>query len=282
ACLYDENFRGSSIWRFFWRWKWSALYLHPIFQCDGEPMFRGWMSLSSLSSLALLDETRIEEFEALTGKVCVRMPDTAHRGSVKSVLSGRIEMLKGDRFAVVLNGFLHPQKGVVEFLDLVDRLDRSKYFFVLVGEIHLPDYDSVDQDRLLRFSQEVENGFAYFHRVIEEDVLNGVIESCDLVLAAYRDWKFSSNAVGKAATFRKPIIVTVGELMAHRVERFRLGVTVHQGDVDAMVTAIEQWRERSEEPVVSSHRDGYLREHSVAAFNESVAALLNTREDKNR
>lgn len=274
ACLYDGEFRGSAIWKFVWKWDWSALYLHPIFDSDGEPSIRGWMKLASLRRVALLDETRAEVLSLKAGKPFVRMPDAVFPCSSESEMRMRLRALKGDRFGVILTGFLHPQKGVVEFLDLVDRLDSSRFFFVLVGAIHFPDYEPQDQERLLRFSQETENGFAYFQRVIREEALNGLIEECDVVFAAYRDWKFSSNAVGKACAFRKSLLVTSGELMGDRVERFRLGLAIPEGDVAAMESALITISESTVSKTVRADWEGYLEEHSVEAFSRAVSEMV--------
>lgn len=275
ACLYDGEFKGAQLWKSCFRWPWSALYLHPVFQQDGKMEKRPWMKHPNLVSIGLLDETRIEELKTLSGKPVVRMPDAVFADSVASVMQERVSLLKRGRFTVILSGFLHPQKGVVTFLDLVDRLDPKKFFFVLVGAVHLPDFSEMDQSRLLRFSQESENGFAYYHRIESERVLNGLIDECDLVFASYSNWRFSSNAVGKAASFRKPIVVTAGELMGERVEEFSLGFSVSEGDVSEIEHLLIRLEEnRGTSRIESDHALMYLHQHSVEAFHLSVAKLV--------
>lgn len=275
ACLYDIEFHGSKFWGFFLnRWKWSALYLHPIFDTGGEPLLRDWMRHKNLGTLAVLDEDVIDPIEKLSGKRCVKISDTVFTETQESEIRRRIRDLKSERFTVILSGFLSPEKGVKEFLDLVELLDPSRFFFVLVGALHFPDFDPEEQARLLHFSQERENGFACFQRIPDERVLNGILEESNLIFAAYLQWRFSSNAVGKAATFGKPILVTEGEVMGKRVERFRLGATVPEGDVEAMATEVLRYAEDLQESVRSSKAKEYLEANSKEAFRGAVSRML--------
>lgn len=67
---------------------------------------------------------------------------------------------------------------------------------------------------------------------------NSLFTCFDLIWAAYEGFEGSSNALTKAAAFRKPVLATAGECIGGRVERHQLGRTFPEGDVAAALAAI--------------------------------------------
>lgn len=269
ACLYDGEFRGSNIWGLFFNWEFSALYLHPIFDREGQPVFRSWMLLKNLKSLAVLDETLMGALAPMTGKPVLALPDVVDDSFEESELLTRLRCVSEGRPIVLLNGFLHPQKGVLDFIDLASKKEDD-FCFALVGSIHLPDYKESDQEKILRWSQHARRAFFYPYRVLEESVLNGLIRDSSLVFACYRDWKFSSNAIGKAAAFNKPIMVSKGGLMASRVDSFRLGYCVEEGNIDEMRKILDRYPFRTDDSDCSGYLENHSRENFVRAVHEML------------
>jgi hypothetical protein len=79
----------------------------------------------------------------------------------------------------------------------------------------------------------------YLTAIEDDSFFNSIIDTCDIIYAAYYNFHCSSNTLMKAALYRKPIIVSKGYLMAKRVERFRLGTSIPEDDSTAFLKSIK-------------------------------------------
>ena len=106
--------------------------------------------------------------------------------------------------------------------------------------------------------------------------MNGIYAVSDVVVAAYRAFPNSSNALTKAAVFERPIVVSEGYLMAERVRKYRLGEVVPEGDVGALVGAIK----KMVKPEYGNHLrsqarwEDYRQAHSVERLNEAFRKVI--------
>ena len=77
--------------------------------------------------------------------------------------------------------------------------------------------------------------------------------------------------LGKAATFKKPIMVADNYLMGERVRRYQLGFTAEQDDAMAMLKSLQLCRDNP--PSMSSFQ-AYAQDFSQNAFKESLFGFL--------
>ena len=121
----------------------------------------------------------------------------------------------------------------------------------------------------------VENCFGWDERTKPEE-FNAVMAAGDVIYACYRSFPNSSNVMGKAAAFGKPVIVSGGYLMGERCEEYGLGAVLSEGNVDEIVEAIRHLggREGREQWEKTGRVDDYVSAHSDDKLDEMFTTLL--------
>jgi glycosyltransferase involved in cell wall biosynthesis len=102
--------------------------------------------------------------------------------------------------------------------------------------------------------------------------MNAVIHAADILFAAYKNFRISSNMPSKAAHFAKPILVSDGFLMGDRVRRYGIGIVVDQDDVQDMLCALERL---AQNPVVPEHFAAYRAELSEQTAGDRLENFVN-------
>lgn len=248
AAIYDDAFRWFPLGERFLQIPWSGLYMQSgSFHLSGsrsridqpERLFRN----SRCTGVAVLDETIVSTFKQRLGnrKILIfpdisdpSLPDQPGRQAV------RIHEFAAGRRVVGLLGHLIPRKGVMDFLQAAERLRNHDLCFVLAGDLSEWLYDAGTLDFLKRAAEGgVSNVLGIYGRIDCQKIYNSIVQACDVIFAAYRNFPNSSNTITKAAQMRRPIIVSDGYVMASRVKKYKLGLCVPEGDVDAIIRAIE-------------------------------------------
>ena len=113
-------------------------------------------------------------------------------------------------------------------------------------------------------------------RIESDSEFDQLIAAADIVYAAYHDFRHSSNLLAKAARFRHPVVVSRGYCMEERVRRFSLGEVVEQDNEDESLAALRALRREIDvvPPARETGFNAYLREHSIARFEERLRDLL--------
>ncbi len=97
----------------------------------------------------------------------------------------------------------------------------------------------------------------------DEKVFNKIIDICDVIFAVYRDFRISSNMLGKAAHFRKPILVSDRYLLGERVMRYGIGHTVDEDDAASILSGLLK---TAKQPAASGRISRYSSEFSIDAL----------------
>ena len=120
------------------------------------------------------------------------------------------------------------------------------------------------------------NCYCYPQRLPGEAQFNAVIDTCDILFAAYHHFPSSSNLLAKAALFEKPVIASEGYCMGERVERYGLGVTVTEGDVAQTLAAIHQLYTQleNESRFTSARFAEYRQVHSIERLHLAFQQAL--------
>jgi hypothetical protein len=96
--------------------------------------------------------------------------------------------------------------------------------------------------------------------------------AADILFAAYKNFRISSNMPGKAAHFSKPILVSDEFLMGYRVRLYGIGLAVPQDNVRAMLAALEQL---AVDPVPPENFAAYRADFSEQAASDSLENYFN-------
>ncbi len=177
------------------------------------------------------------------------------------------------RTVIGMVGSLDRRKGVRTLLDVAHQACSQSYFFALVGRFSRSDFNLNELRTVWAAIQaKPSNSFFYLESMPGEAEFNAVVNSLDILFAAYLQFPGSSNMLAKAALFRKPIIVSDGFYMAEQVRRYGLGLVVPEDDPAACLAAIATLTQRTPAAIATMEQGmaEYLRDNS---FDQLVVCL---------
>lgn len=288
ACVYDRDFEWFHFARPLLRVPWAGLYLHAMSYrmpgrfCPGthklprpERIFRG----AKCFGVAVLDEGIVSRVAEHLGKPVVAFPDPPDMGpppdEAERVLGDDLKAFAAGRPVVGLFGHLLKSKGLFAFLEAAALPEAADLCFALGGEMLWP-FDESERARLRGMIDSLPNLWAHLDRIPTEAALGHLMNSCDVLAAAYLDFPHSSGIQAKAAALGKPIIVSDGYLMAERARRFGTGEVIGQGSARELLDAVQlitadrdEWLRRKQPRWAD-----YLEEHSRARLTETLGQLL--------
>lgn len=231
---------------------WSGLYFRP-----GEIRFQKQTRLphyaiarsSRCRGLTLLNEDVVDILQQQLKAPVFLFPDFTDESPPNPAcdLVRQIREKAGERKIIGLLGSLSKRKGIMTLLEVAQCSQAEDYLFVFVGTLQSHAFA---QDYNQSFPAEFEkvkdcaaappdNCFFYTDFIATEADFNAVMKTCDVLFAAYENFKYSSNILTKAAVFEKPVIVSDGYCMAERVRSYQLGVVIPEGDVQACQIALK-------------------------------------------
>jgi glycosyltransferase involved in cell wall biosynthesis len=285
ACISDWD------WLYFPRsaggfpWQWCGLYVQcRSFRMPGIPIpgagtiphpekiFRH----ANLQSVAVMDEGAVPYLSRLTlGRPVSFFPDfTDEAAPDHGGVAGELRTFAAGRPVIGVLGHLQPSKGVATLGFAALDPGNAGFVFAIIG--HLSGGFSPEEEAMLERLKTAPNVFLHLEAIPGDAAFNGILAACDVVFAAYHDFPNSSNLLGKAANFRKPVIVSDGYLMAERVRRYGSGEVIPQKDPVRLTAAIhkilpdkEAWI-REHQPQWDTYRAETSREAARKAFAELI------------
>ena len=218
---------------------WGGIRFVPM----PEPI-EGFYSLSSLRGMCFLDEKISYVYsQKIPEKVFPFLPDITNTILPKNEPSIVQEMRHkaNGRKIVFLGGSIGGQKNISRWCEVILLADPQKWFFLLIGEIHSDTFTKEDTEAFyFLLKKQPENVFLFSEYIPDEGIFNALIKSSDIIFAVYRDFKLSSNMLGKSAFLEKPILVSDKYLMGERVRDYKIGIDVNENDSIAILSALEQ------------------------------------------
>lgn len=277
-------------------YKWAGLYFRPGILRFGQRSLKGFSEPLThyaiarsprCHALAMLNEELVDDLQEDLGKPVVAFPDITDETmpQADNELIKEIRRKAGDRKIVGLIGALSKRKGILTLLEVARQSVQENWFFVFAGTL---DESMFHQDFDQRFGDEFQqiknmrdeppsNCYFHFEFIPDGNAFNSMIDACDVLFAAYENFPYSSNLLTKAALFKKPIIVSEGYCMAARIEKFRLGVTIPEGDVARCIAGLRYLCDCSDQALSELNPDfeGYYRLHSIEQIRTVFSGLFN-------
>jgi glycosyltransferase involved in cell wall biosynthesis len=257
--------------------RFEKLSLVPHFAIARSPHCQG---------LALLNEDLIDEMRQHIKQPLFAFPDLTDETlpDPDFELVQQIRTKAGHRKIIGLIGSLSKRKGILTLLEVARRSSNKDWFFVIVGNLRADmfhqDYDQVFPEEFEQVQQMAKNppDNCFFHigNIADGAPFNAVIDTCDLLYAAYENFQYSSNILTKAATFHKPVLVSEGYCMAKRVEQYGFGLAIPEGDVDQCIAVLDQLLDPHclEQMHLKFDFYGYRRLHSTDQFCKIFQEIL--------
>jgi hypothetical protein len=208
-----------------------------------------YFQLKTLRGMCFLDAEVCSTYQnRLPDKTFGYLPDMTEVAlpEVASSLAKDLKARASGRTIVFLGGSIGGKKNLTHWARVIELADPAKWFFVQIGEV-FENTLSLEEQTIYRQLQTSsrENFFMKAEYLPDERAFNEIILASDILFAVYRNFTISSNMLGKAAAFNKPILVAQGHLMGQRVEQYQIGRTVHEDDPTQM---LEQLIALAQEP----------------------------------
>lgn len=276
--------------------KWSGLFFHPRYLLAGYkqvPLLQTKLDPYSLvkssqcRSVGFLDECEATKNQDKLDKRVVIFPDLADEScpSFEYDLVQKIKSASKGRYIVALIGSVSARKGLFTLLQVAEQMKESDdWFFVFVGEFDNRWMSSEEESTFREtIASDPENCFFHLSWIPEENQLNAVIASCDVLFAAYVNFPYSSNILTKAAVFEKAIIVSDSFLMRERIERFRLGLIIPQNDHQECIKALsklyEYLQSNKNNGLIKPDFRGYRELHSSESLSKAFVKICSSIQD---
>lgn len=212
---------------------WRGLCITPNSLFD-----EGYYGVNSYVGTYFLDEKVCEAYQTqMPERNFEYLPDIADTSlpSQPSVLAKKIAQKAAGRKVVFMGGSIGKQKNLARWLELIKLANPKEWFFVQIGRLNHNNLLPEDRQALAALVKKPnDNLWLHPEYVPDERTFNEIISISSVIFAVYRDFARSSNMLSKAAYFEKPLLVAKGQLMAMRVETYKIGVAVDQDSAVSM------------------------------------------------
>jgi hypothetical protein len=254
---------------------WAGIRFVPSAVPPTEACYR----LASLRGMCFLDEQIQRDYSAaMPEKSFAYLPDVTDASvpSTQSAFAAEIKQRASGRKIVFLGGTIGSNKNLSQWFHVIAQADPSKWYFVQVGEVHEQNLSTEDLAGYQRAqTSPPENLFIHAEYLPDEQTFNEVIALSDVLFAVYRQFSISSNMLGKAAAFNKPILVADGYLMGDRVQKYQIGLAVPEADSNAMTHALTELVGPDNRSVaLPEHFAAYRRDFSYDALKRSLYGFI--------
>ena len=249
---------------------WGALCITPTESPD-----QGYYKALDYKGTLLLDEKLTARYRAeLPHYIFEYLPDVTETAlpAESGRLARELRVLAGSRKIVFMGGSIGKQKNLSRWIELIAVADSKQWFFVQIGRINKNNLTPEDEAALRQvLASPPDNLYIQPTYLADERTFNEIISISDVIFAVYRDFWRSSNMLSKAAYFEKPILVAKSCLMGDRVEQYRIGYAVPQGDTLAMYQAL---CDLSNIEHLGAHFQAYRNDFSEEIMQQKLAAFL--------
>jgi glycosyltransferase involved in cell wall biosynthesis len=253
--LFPDKRWQSPFVRYFMTFPWVGLYFLPsIFRRDVPIPWRsrkrkimrqcGLFKSKNCFGVGILDEGSYDGLSQRIGeKPVILVPDVTDEqlpvSAGNSVL--KIRQKAGGRPIIGLIGVLSPRKGVLNFLRLVASLDPEQCYFLMAGQLMAEGYLPAEQEELKRLLDlgKNENCTFILEYIADAAMVNSLVNVSDILYLAYEKFYHSSGLLTKAAVFKKPVIASKEYCMGKKVEEYKLGITVTEGNLVEISEAVK-------------------------------------------
>lgn len=191
--------------------------------------------------VGVLDNEQTTKLQLQLNKKVITFPDITDEANPDFNFFVALDIKKkaDGRKIIGLLGSLNKRKGLLNLLKASQQPSNEKYFFAFVGQLshytlQAEELEYIQKIRALNPS----NCYFHFELIPDEPQFNALVNTCDILFAAYENFPYSSNILTKAAVFKKPLIATTGSCVGNRVHQFQMGLTIEEGSLDQCSEAI--------------------------------------------
>ncbi|HEY9658722.1 MAG TPA: hypothetical protein V6C65_09745 [Allocoleopsis sp.] len=241
--------------------------------------FHAALNARHCRGVGVLDEGMAMALQQQSCSPVVTFPDITDASEPDRSFSVRqqLQQQAQGRTIIGLLGSLNRRKGLLTLLEIARRSQHQPWYFAFIGKLSSYGLSAAEVEHIQTLAQQPpENCFFHLQLIPDEPQFNALVEACDILFAAYENFPYSSNLLTKAAVFQKPVIVSEEFCMGQRVQQFRLGCTMPQGNVHQGITAIHQLTEELATGMTTLRPNfsGYRQQHSIHQVQLALQEIL--------
>lgn len=270
---------------------WTGLYFHPSYlriKQRFSVIRRGPLSPNAVlksprcPAVAVLDEGISEKLSSqIKGKSVINFPDITDDSppDLDFSIAKQIREKADGRRIIGLLGSQAKRKGLLTLLDVAQRAEKEDWFFVFAGRFSERNFLPQDLERIrVALQSTPHNCYFHFERIPDEPQFNALVNACDILFVAYKNFPSSSNLLTKAAVFKKPVLVSNRFCIGERVRKFKLGLSVPEDSVFHHIEALRYLCRYSEltSHQVQSNFESYQTLHSTEQLHVAFQTILDT------
>ena len=265
---------------------WAGLYFKArlpfgslALQKQGWGNFHTALNTRHCCGVGVLDEEIERMLQHQSYSPIITFPDITDESEPDRsfALVQQLQQQAQGRKIIGLFGALSKRKGLLTLLEVARRSQAQPWLFAFVGKLSIYGLSTEEQAQIHAIVQaQPENCFFHLELIPDEPQYNALVETCDILFAAYEDFPYSSNMLTKAALFKKPVIASEEFCVGERVRQFRLGYTIPQGNVDQCIEALHNLSQELDLDLINLQPDfgGYRQHHSVDQVRISLQEIL--------
>jgi glycosyltransferase involved in cell wall biosynthesis len=243
------------------------------------PYFHHFIVVQSYhcKAISVLDQETGKKLQKKLKKPVITFPDITDESAPNpnDIVANQIKEKAHGRTIVGLLGVLQKRKGLLTLLEVAQQCIHEDFFFVFAGALDKSSFSDEELSKVISASQTyLDNCFFHFSMIPDGPRFNALINSCDILFAAYEFFPNSSNILTKAAVFKKPIIVSKGFCLGERVKSFNLGVTIPEGNVSKCLQALHYLSNELKSNQSKFGFESYKLLHSHQKLRESFSQII--------
>lgn len=179
------------------------------------------------------------------------------------------KLSKGKTIISVI-GSLQKRKNLINLINATDNANNDLYL-VFYGKIKESEFSNQELDVIRTWKNKPDCCYIVDEFINTESEINFLYSHTDVVWAAYYNWKNTSNALTKAAFFKKTVIVPKESYLADATNRYSLGLVVDETDVTEITTALKVIQQFSPE---MANYAGFYDKHSQLSLHSVLESNL--------
>lgn len=202
------------------------------------------------------------------------IPDVANVAlpASPSDLARRIRQQAGSRKIAFLGGAIGGTKSLSVWYQAMALCDPGAWLFLQVGAVNHSTLTTADRLMLETTLACKPENLVIIDRYLEDErSFNELIALSDVIWGLYRDFDRSSNILAKAASFRKPIIVSAQYLMGKRIRDYGIGEDISDTDPALVAAALNRLAANE---IPDAHFDRYLNDFGFPALSRRLDDAL--------
>jgi len=281
------NYLSPHILDWYFPYPWAGLYFHPWHMRLYPQKLNPHPSLSEIDAalvskkcqgITIHDEGILDIYKArLNNKKVVFFPEIADGTAPNPQfdLVAKIKEKAQGRTIVGMIGFMH-YKGLNTLIKVARQANPDDFLFVFVGKWSRTGGVSYTPERIQEanefFDNPPEHCFVHLGFINEGADFNALFSSFDIPYLVYDSFPSSSNNLTKAAIFDKLVMASKGFCVGDDVEKYELGLTIEQGNVEESIKTLYKLQKRTH--TLKPRFEEYRKIHSKEVLEDKFSEIL--------